>query len=158
VSCAWNWRSGRKARLPLVHFSTISPRLPQLHVLVLPSAIAVAGDRDAGRDRLRERHLQEFHGVLFADAVIGVKAIGSLGVRPVLAHRWDALTDGASDPPKHFAEPLCKSLIPILASRYLSINPRLCLNGTAEPSSLSAAGPSLENPWSTPGRESGAQQ
>jgi hypothetical protein len=97
VSCAWTWRSGRKARLPLVHFSTISPRLLQLHVLVLPSAIAVAGDRDAGRDRLRERHLQEFHGVLFADAV---------DRQPWCSpspDQWDALTDGASDPPKHFA-------------------------------------------------------
>jgi hypothetical protein len=77
------------------------------------------------RDPISGRLKMAGQDLLFADAVIGEKAIGGLRVRPILTHQWDASTQGTSDPPKEFAKSLRKALIAKLAPGYLSINPRL---------------------------------
>ncbi len=63
--------------------------------------------------------------VRLANPVIGEKAIGRLGIGPILANERNALTHSAPDPLKQFAEPLAKPRILKFASDNLSINPGL---------------------------------
>jgi hypothetical protein len=65
--------------------------------------------------------------VRLANPVIGEKAIGRLGIGPILANERNALTHGAPDPLKQCAKPLAKPRILKFASGNLFIYPGLDL-------------------------------
>ena len=64
-----------------------------------------------GGDTITSRLKMTGQNVRLADPVIGEKAIGSLGVGPILADQRNALPHGAPDLRQQFAEPLAKPRI-----------------------------------------------
>jgi hypothetical protein len=75
----------------------------------------------AGRLKMTGKNIR------LTDPFIGEKAIGRLGIGPILANERYALTHGAPDPLKQYAKPLAKPRIPKFAFSDLSINPSLAI-------------------------------
>jgi hypothetical protein len=61
--------------------------------------------------------------VCFTDPLVGKKAIGRLGVGPILADQWNALPHGAPDLRQKFAQPLGQTLVRKTTAGKLAINP-----------------------------------
>src|SRR5579871_6486354 len=62
------------------------------------------------------------------DPVVGEKPIGSLGVRPILAHQRNAFAHGAPDLRHQLAEPLVQALVGEAAACELAIKPCACFS------------------------------
>jgi hypothetical protein len=84
--------------------------------VVVPDEMDVEIARDSGLDLIAP--------IVFADDP-GEKAIGSLGVGPILANQKNALPHGAPDLSQQFAESIAKSRIAKFASSGFAINPAL---------------------------------
>jgi hypothetical protein len=110
-----------------------------------------------GDDTITSRLKMTGQNVRLADPVIGEKAIGSLGVGPILANQRNALPHGAPDLSQQFAESVAKPRVAKFAPGSFSINPTFgsgCRSGSATGQSIpqdQAHGAPLD-------RESGAQQ
>ena len=63
--------------------------------------------------------------IRLVDPIVGQKAIGRLGVGPVLADQRNALAHGAPDLRHQLAEPLAQALVGKTAASKLAINPRV---------------------------------
>ena len=95
--------------------------------------------------------------IRLADPVIREKAIGSLGVGPILANQRNALPHGAPDLGQQFAESVAKPRIPKFASGCFPINP--ACRGADRLGSASRHSISQNQTHGAPiVRESGAQQ
>jgi hypothetical protein len=79
----------------------------------------------ARSDAINVRLKMTGQNVRLANPLIGEKAIGSLGVGPILANQRDALPHGAPDLGQQLRnpEPLAKPRVAKLASGGFSINP-----------------------------------
>jgi hypothetical protein len=76
-----------------------------------------------GDDTITSRLKVTGQNVRLADPVIGEKAIGSLGVGPILANQRNALPHGAPDLSQQFAESVAKPRVAKFAPGSFSINP-----------------------------------
>src|SRR5258708_32679236 len=77
-----------------------------------------------GGDRTVTRRLKVTgQNVRLADPVIGEKAIGGLGVGPILANQRNALRHGAPELRQQFSEPLVQTLVREAAASKLAIKP-----------------------------------
>ena len=95
--------------------------------------------------------------VRLADPVIREKAIGSLGVGPILASQRNALPHGAPDLGQQFTESVTKPRVPKFASGDFSINPA-CRGGDRLGSASRHSIPQNQAHGAPTIRESGAQQ
>ena len=96
-----------------------------------------------GSDTITRRLKMTGQNVRLADPVIGEKAIGGLGVGPILANQRNALPHGALDLGQQLAEPLAKPRVAKFAPGGFSINP-------TDRERASSVDPAKPNPWSTP--------
>ena len=83
-------------------------------------------DGTTGGDRAVTRRLKVTgQDVRLADSVVREKAIGRLGVGPILADQWNALAHGAPDLRHQFMKPLVQTLVGKTAASEFANNPRV---------------------------------
>jgi hypothetical protein len=110
-----------------------------------------------GSNTITRRLKMTGQNVRLADPVIREKAIGGLGVGPILANQRNALPHGAPDLGQQFAESVAKPHVPKFASGGFSINPTF-EGGDRLGSAPRQSIPQHQTHGAPLDRESGAQQ